>query len=145
MNHQLEIALLIGILMSAAVFLCLSRRLPHILFGFLLLSNGANLIVLAVSGDPSGCAPAVVGGEGPFVDPLPQALILTAIVIGFSVAAYLTIFLYRHFLDENRGEPSGAKLETPRGVANRSESQGSTSASSERTASAMHSSAEGGQ
>lgn len=102
MSHQLEIALLVGIIMSAAVFLCLSRRLPHILFGFLLLSNGANLTVLAVSGDPSGRAPAVVGASGPYVDPLPQALILTAIVIGFSVAAYLTIFLYRHFLDDSR-------------------------------------------
>lgn len=112
MSHQLEIALLIGVLMSAAVYLCLSRRLPHLLFGFLLLSNGANLIVLSVSGDPSGRAPAVVGGDGPFVDPLPQALILTAIVIGFSVAAYLTIFLYRHFLDELR-EPPSASEESP--------------------------------
>lgn len=110
MNHQLEIALLVGVIMGAAVFLCLSRRLPHILFGFLLLSNGANLAVLAVSGDPSGRAPAVVDAStdaaSAFVDPLPQALILTAIVIGFSVAAYLTIFLYRHFLDDSRARPS---------------------------------------
>jgi multicomponent Na+:H+ antiporter subunit C len=53
-----------------------------------------------MSGRPDGKSPPVVleGGTA-MVDPLPQALILTAIVIGFGVAAYLVFLLYRLFLD----------------------------------------------
>lgn len=54
-----------------------------------------------MSGPPEGRqAPIASPGSGPWVDPLPQALILTAIVIGFGVTAYLVILLYRLFLDQ---------------------------------------------
>lgn len=103
MTAQLDTALLIAVLTTAAIYLCLSRELVRSLFGFLLLSNAANLTVLSVSGDPSGRSAANVG-EAPlsYVDPLPQALILTAIVIGFSVAAYLTVLIYRTTVDSRK-------------------------------------------
>lgn len=96
-----ETAILVGLLFGAACFLILQASFVRILFGFILLSNAANLFVLAMSGRPDGKAAPVVRGAGQaFVDPLPQALILTAIVIGFGVVAYLVILLYRTFLDQ---------------------------------------------
>jgi len=97
----LETAILIGLLFSVATFLILQKSFVRILFGFIILSNAANLFVLSMSGSPDGKSGPVVLGQGPMVDPLPQALVLTAIVIGFGVTAYLVILLYRIFLDHN--------------------------------------------
>jgi len=94
-----DTALLVGFLFGSAVYLILSGSFVRILFGFLLLSNAANLLVLAVSGDPAGRTPPLADIAGPHVDPLPQALILTAIVIGFGTTVYLIFLLYRYFLD----------------------------------------------
>lgn len=96
-----ETALLVGLLFGAASYLILQASFVRILFGFILLSNAANIFVLAMSGRPGAkAAPVVVGSSSGYVDPLPQALILTAIVIGFGVIAYLVILLYRTFLDQ---------------------------------------------
>lgn len=98
---QVETAFLIGVMFTVATYLVLSRSFVKILFGFLILTNAANLVVLAVSGRPDGRrAPVVLDPSAPMVDPLPQALILTAIVIGFGTAAYLVFLLYRLFLDQ---------------------------------------------
>ncbi|HEY0944879.1 MAG TPA: NADH-quinone oxidoreductase subunit K [Opitutaceae bacterium] len=95
-----ETAILVGLLFGGATYLILQTSFVRILFGFILLSNAANLLVLAMSGRPNEkSAPVVLKGVAGFVDPLPQALILTAIVIGFGVTAYLVILLYRLFLD----------------------------------------------
>lgn len=98
---QLETALLVGVMFTVATYLVLQHSFVRILFGFLILTNAANLVVLAMSGRPDGKhAPVVLDPSAPMVDPLPQALILTAIVIGFGVAAYLVFLLYRLFLDQ---------------------------------------------
>ena len=96
----LDTALLVGLLFACATYLILHSSFIKILFGFVVLSNAANLLILSMSGDPAGkMAPLMTAVEGPRVDPLPQALILTAIVIGFGVTAYLVMLLYRMFLD----------------------------------------------
>lgn len=97
-----ETAILIGLLFGGACYLILQASFVRILFGFILLSNAANLFLLAMSGVPEGkSAPIVHKADGAMVDPLPQALILTAIVIGFGVIAYMVILLYRTFLDQS--------------------------------------------
>jgi multisubunit Na+/H+ antiporter MnhC subunit len=53
MTNQLEAAVLIAVLFGSGVFLCLSRKMLGMLFGFLLVSNAANLVLLAISGDPT--------------------------------------------------------------------------------------------
>jgi multicomponent Na+:H+ antiporter subunit C len=96
----LETAILAGLLFGFGIYLILQSSFVRILFGFVLLSNAANLVILAMSGNPAGKdAPIVLDGTGPHVDPLPQALILTAIVIGFGLLSYLVVLLYRIFLD----------------------------------------------
>ena len=98
---QYETAILVGILFACATYLILQRSFVKILFGFVVLSNAANLLVLGMSGSPDGKQPPVLlGSAAPLVDPLPQALILTAIVIGFGLTAYLVLLLYRLFLDQ---------------------------------------------
>lgn len=109
MTGQLDTAVLVAVLGAGAIYLCLSRRFLRILLGFLLLSNAANLVVLSVSGDPTGKRVATASSalDVPPVDPLPQALILTAIVIGFSVSAYLTVLLYRIYVDRDSATTTG--------------------------------------
>jgi multicomponent Na+:H+ antiporter subunit A/multicomponent Na+:H+ antiporter subunit C len=101
MTNQLEAAVLVAVLFGAGIYLMLSRRFLRILFGFLMASNAANIVLIGISGDPTGKSSGTVGagGAGNSVDPLPQALILTAIVIGFAVASYLTVLLYRLHAD----------------------------------------------
>ncbi len=116
MTNQLEAAVLIAVLFGSGIFLCLSRRMLSMLFGFILISNAANLVLIAISGDPTAKSAATLAGHSPDalppVDPLPQALILTAIVIGFAVAAYLTVLIYRLYTD--RGTASVPTLFDPK-------------------------------
>jgi len=126
-NNQLEAALLIAVLAGCGLHLCLSRRFLRVLFGFLLISNAANLVLLAVSGDPTGRRSGTVAADGSSrdaVDPLLQALILTAIVIGFAVAAYLTVLLYRLYTDRGSATfPSLNSDPAPGGAARKQEDQ----------------------
>jgi multicomponent Na+:H+ antiporter subunit C len=96
---QLDTALLVGILFACATYLVLQPSFVRILFGFVIMSNAGNLLLISMSGSPVGRQAPIVHGAGDLVDPLPQALILTAIVIGFGVTAYLVMMLYRLFLD----------------------------------------------
>ena len=97
----IETALLVGVLFGCGTWMVLQRSFVRILFGFIILSNAANLLVLSMSGSPRDrVAPVVMESGQAMVDPLPQALILTAIVIGFAVTAYLVLLLYRLFLDQ---------------------------------------------
>lgn len=83
-------AIVVGVLFATGVYLMLSPNVQRLALGFILLSNGVNLLVLAAAGLRPGGAPPLLGeGEGPFVDPLPQAFVLTAIVIGLGTASYL--------------------------------------------------------
>lgn len=96
-----ETAILVGLLFGIACYMILRASFVRILFGFMLLTHAANLLVLAMSSSPAGKEPPVTLKDGaPMVDPLPQALVLTAIVIGFGVIAYMVILLYRILLDQ---------------------------------------------
>jgi multicomponent Na+:H+ antiporter subunit C len=85
-------AIVIGVLTAAAVYLMLARNFMRFLFGLILLSNAANLTIFA-SGRMTKGAPALVpyGADTPVgvvANALPQALVLTAIVIGFGLLAF---------------------------------------------------------
>ncbi|MBA4150678.1 MAG: NADH-quinone oxidoreductase subunit K [Verrucomicrobia bacterium] len=110
---QIETAILVGILFGCATYMILQTSFVRILFGFVILSNAANLLVLSMSGDPTGkSAPIVRDPNALMVDPLPQALILTAIVIGFGMTAYLVLLLYRLFLDQKTTNAAEMYAET---------------------------------
>lgn len=99
---QLLTAILVGLLFGAGTYLVFQRGFVRLLFGFSLITHATNLFVLAMSGEPGKKeSPIITAAAGNYVDPLPQALILTAIVIGFGVSAYLVVLLYRLYIDND--------------------------------------------
>lgn len=95
MTVTLVLIVLAGLLVACGVTLLLERTLTRILVGLVLMSNGANLMFLVASGQP-GRAPIVGGaGDRAISDPLPQAMVLTAIVITLGVTAFLLAMAYR--------------------------------------------------
>jgi multicomponent Na+:H+ antiporter subunit C len=90
----LLLALTAGFLCSAGTYLVLGRQLSRVVIGFGLLSHGVNL-VLVTSGGAGGEPPFVGEDDALFADPLPQALVLTAIVVTFGVTAFLLALAYR--------------------------------------------------
>jgi multicomponent Na+:H+ antiporter subunit C len=92
-------ALLAGAFVAAAVYLMLARSLIRVLLGLAVLGNGINLVIL-VAGRLTRAAPPILAAgvsvsTGAIANPLPQALILTAIVIGFALFTFLLILAYR--------------------------------------------------
>ena len=86
-----------AVLVACGTYLVLGRQLSRIVIGIALIGHGVNVLLVLSGGD--GGAPAFVGGDAEaFGDPLPQALVLTAIVITFGVIAFLLTLAYRSWL-----------------------------------------------
>ncbi|MGY5886022.1 Na(+)/H(+) antiporter subunit C [Modestobacter lacusdianchii] len=95
MTPTVVLPVVIGGLYAAGVYLLLDRSLTRVILGFLLLGNATNLLLLSASG-PSALAPVFGYAEAEEMsDPLPQALVLTAIVITFGVTAFLLAMVQR--------------------------------------------------
>lgn len=99
MTVSLTLVIVMAVLYAAGVYAMLERSLTRVLIGFLLLGNATNLLLMIVMGFPGvapfGGEPSFAGESGPHSDPLPQALMLTAIVITFAVSAFLLALIYR--------------------------------------------------
>lgn len=100
MIPNLTLCILAGVLVGAGVTLLLARSLIRALLGILLMGNGVNIVYLVASGPP-GRAPLVEKGNYPPIgpdgisDPLPQAMVLTAIVITLAVTAFSVALAHR--------------------------------------------------
>lgn len=92
-------AIVVGILFMAAVYLILSRSILKIILGTGLLSHGAHLLLLTMGGLGGTSPPVLAEGVTDYADPLPQALILTAIVISFGVTAFILVLAYRSYAE----------------------------------------------
>jgi len=101
MTAEPFLAILVGVLFATATYLMLRRSLVKLVIGLVLLSNAANLLIFATSGLTRGAPPLIPEGmlvpEGVVADPLPQALILTAIVISFGVLAFAVVLIHRAY------------------------------------------------
>ena len=93
------LALASGVLYAAGIYLMLRRRLAQLIIGIGLLSNGTNLLIFTAGGLTRGRPPVVPDGAQslvePYADPVPQALVLTAIVIGFGLLAFTLVLAHR--------------------------------------------------
>ncbi|WP_446219131.1 Na(+)/H(+) antiporter subunit C [Micromonospora sp. IBHARD004] len=90
----LVLVVAVGVLVATGVTLLLERSLSRILLGVILLGNGVNLLILL--GGRSGAAPVVgTAPIGEMSDALPQAMVLTAVVITFGLTAFLLAVAYR--------------------------------------------------
>jgi len=93
------LALASGVLYAAGIYMMLRRRLAQLIIGIGLLSNGTNLLIFTAGGLTRARPPVVPEGaaalEQPYADPVPQALVLTAIVIGFGLLAFSLVLTDR--------------------------------------------------
>jgi multicomponent Na+:H+ antiporter subunit C len=96
---EVVMAFVCGFLFMAAMYLILSRSLLRIIIGTGLLSHGAHLLILTMGGLGGENPPVLAEGVTSYADPLPQALILTAIVISFGVTAFILVLAYRTYQD----------------------------------------------
>ncbi|MGH2372558.1 MAG: sodium:proton antiporter [bacterium] len=99
------VSLLVGVLVATGFYLLLGKSLLRQIIGLALLSHAANVFILLAAG-LKGSVPVIGAGPGPMTDPLPQALILTAIVISFGLTAFLLALGYRMHLfgGEDKGD-----------------------------------------
>lgn len=96
MSVNLTLLAVMGALYACGIYLLLERSLTRVLLGLMLLANATNLLILATGGY-AGLAPfyAKDTPAQDYNDPLPQALILTSIVISFAVTAFMLSIIYR--------------------------------------------------
>ncbi len=87
-------ALTLGILTASGVYLLLRARTFPVVIGLTLISYAVNLFLLAMGRLSTGI-PAIIGQSSSYTDPLPQALVLTAIVIGFAMTAFVVVLALR--------------------------------------------------
>lgn len=89
------VASAIGVLVACGVYLVLRARTFSVVLGIMLLGYGVNFFLLAMGRVGESAPPIITPGVTRYADPLPQALVLTAIVIGFGMAAFLVVLALR--------------------------------------------------
>lgn len=113
----LLLALAIGVLYAAGTYLLLRRSAVRVVFGLALLGHAANLLVFTVGRlvreGPPIVAPGALAPPTPAADPLPQALVLTAIVIGFGVQAFALVLLKRACQEAGTDDVDAMREERP--------------------------------
>ena len=110
MTTNLVLAITIGGLFAGGVYLMLSRNLIRVILGFLLAGHGINLLLLSVGGGRAADRRRPANGDE-VADPIPQALILTSIVISLAVSTFLLAMAYRNYI----GDPRSGDSTTTRG------------------------------
>lgn len=91
---ELLFAVTLGLLTASGVYLLLRARTFPVVVGLTLISYAVNLFLFAMGRLNTGM-PAVLGRSAEYADPLPQALVLTAIVIGFAMTAFALVLALR--------------------------------------------------
>lgn len=91
------ITILAGVLVTVATYLILSRSLIRVILGSAILTHAVHLLIMTMGGLKTGTVPILEDREQSYVDALPQALILTSIVISFAVTALFLVLAYRTY------------------------------------------------
>lgn len=147
MSASLALIVVMAIMYAAGVYMMLERSLTRLLIGFLLVGNATNLLIFSMSGRP-GSSPIVTGtaADEAMVDPMPQVLMLTAIVINFGVTAFLLALVYRSWWLARLGDEGDVLTDehTPQAVAATEATFRSTSQDEEAIQAALDASDETG-
>ncbi|KFC71383.1 Na(+) H(+) antiporter subunit C [Devosia sp. LC5] len=111
------LAVLVGLFIALGVYLLLSRSIIRMLLGVTIFGNGVNLLIFTAGRLTREVAPIVPAGldqpAGPIANPLPQALILTAIVIGFAMFSFLLVLAYRAYQELDADNTDTMRLAEP--------------------------------
>ena len=98
---ETALAIVSGVLVAGGIYLLLSQHLVRMLFGLVMLSNAVNLMIFTVGGLAHRKPPLIEAGRAALrsaaANALPQALILTAIVIGFALLVFIFILFFRAY------------------------------------------------
>lgn len=111
---ELLTAVVVGVLFASGTGMLLSKNVIRLVLGSGLMSYGTNLMLLTSGKLKRGHAPVLSETTGVYADPVPQALILTAIVINFAVTAFMFVLAYRAVQEhgtDNLGEMRGLEDE----------------------------------
>jgi len=96
---QVLLAVTIGFLYAAGIYMILRRSLVKLIIGLILLGNGVNLLIFLLGRITKGNPPIINESmktfDGAYADPVPQALILTAIVISFGLQSFAIVLIKR--------------------------------------------------
>jgi multicomponent Na+:H+ antiporter subunit C len=105
MSVNLLLLGVMGVMYAGGIYLLLERTLTRVLLGMILMTNATNLLILVMAGAP-GQAPIVEAGVDPgdYTDPLPQAMVLTSIVISFAITSFMLGMIYRSWKLGRRDE-----------------------------------------
>ncbi|MFO7179850.1 MAG: NADH-quinone oxidoreductase subunit K [Pseudomonadota bacterium] len=110
---ELLLAITAGSLYAAGLYLLLRPRLAQLIIGLGLLTNGTNILIFVSGGLTRAIPPVLPEGqpslEPPFADPVPQSLILTAIVIGFGVLAFALLLAHHVHRTSGSDDVGGAR------------------------------------
>jgi multicomponent Na+:H+ antiporter subunit C len=120
---EVPLALVVGAIVAGGLYLVLQRNLLRFVFGLILLSGGVNLLLFTAGRPTRGAPPLVPEGAyapvGAVANAVPQALILTAIVIGFGLTSFALVLLLRAYerLGTLTTDEMTAHLADPRPIA----------------------------
>lgn len=95
------ISILAGVLFATAIYNLLQKQFLRLVIGSVLFSHGAHLFLLTMGELKRGNPPILTEGVSDYADPLPQALILTSIVISFGITSLLLVLAYRTAEENN--------------------------------------------
>lgn len=110
MSYEFLIASAIGVLVAGGVYLGLRARTFQVVLGLTLISYAVNLFLFASGRLVIGRPPIWDKAVSAYTDPLPQALVLTAIVITFGMTAFVVILALRSFLEMGSDHVDGASV-----------------------------------
>ncbi len=90
-------SIVVGLFFAIGIYLILTKDLLRVILGSSIISHGVNLLILTMGGLKTGGVPLLGEKNVTYTDALPQALILTAIVINFAVTALFLVLMYRAY------------------------------------------------
>src|SRR5699024_12333630 len=86
-----------GVLVTVATYLLLSKNMIQVILGTAVLTHAVHLLLMTMGGFKGEDVPIIGEGAAEFADPIPQALILTSIVISFAVTAFFLVLAYQMY------------------------------------------------
>lgn len=107
MSIEFLVATAVGVLTMAGIYLCLRGRTFPVVLGLAMLSYAINLFLFAIGRLAVNRPPLYEKGLTEYTDPLPQALVLTAIVISFGMTALAVVLSLRSFLETGTDQVDG--------------------------------------
>lgn len=112
-------SLLVGLFFAVGIYLMLSKHIIRILLGIAVFGNAVNLLIFTAGRIVREAVPIIPPGlyrlPGPAANPLPQALILTAIVISFSFFAFVLVLAFRAYQETGTDDTVGMRFAEPEG------------------------------